>query len=109
MQTTVETLTITPIKEHKVTVTLDGAIDRLGKIQAEERTLKKEKEKLRDLVEATLRDNKLKTYSTEYGHTATVFTKVSKNANKAYIESQLTEDQLLKAYPLKTSRGLKIS
>jgi hypothetical protein len=106
---TIETLAIAPIADSEVTITLDDAIDRLAAIQAQERIVGKEKKELRKLVEAALRDNKIKTHSTNGGHTATVFDKVSKVANKAYIESLLTDDQLLEAYPLKTSRGMKIS
>lgn len=105
----VEVEVILPVLLGEQELSLDDAIDRLAEIQANERVLKKEKEKLRDTTKATLMAHGIKTHTTPSGSSATVFDKVAATANKDYILSQLSEDQQLLAYPIKTSKGMKIT
>ena len=100
---------ILPVLLGERELSLDETIDRLASIQAEERALRNEKEKLRDVAKSTLMAHGIKTHTTPSGSSATVFDKVAASANKAYILSQLDEDQQLLAYPLKTSKEMKIT
>lgn len=93
----------------KLPVTIDLVINRLAEIQDIERSFKSEKAKLRaDTLKALLASG-VKRHITALGHTATTFDKVATKADKAYILSQLSEDQQLLAYIIVTSKRMKIT
>jgi len=105
----VEVEVVLPVLLGEQELSLDNAIDRLAELQACERIRNKEKKELRAVVKATLLGHKLKNHTTPSGASATVFDKISSKADKAYILSQLDEDQQLLAYKLTPSKELKIT
>jgi hypothetical protein len=90
-------------------LSLDAAIDRAAEIQAEERSLKKEKDPLRDEIEAAIERAGLETYTTPSGHSATLFSQLREGCDKEYLKTVLTPEQYARAFEKKAVNGMKVS